>query len=190
MSEGGQTEQQSAASADAGGALPGIAPAGLAISTAASVREAASALLRGLAGCGRSADAVAWTDHGELLFEPPEGATAARRQAAVAAFSGRPLTGAGVPDTRLLPPGAADAGAVLLAPHGALARLEPGPSRLLALAGQRLAELFAFQRLHSSVKDLKQAEQLQLALFAMPTWPPPTATCRACCAGCTRSSAG
>ncbi|MFZ5607147.1 MAG: EAL domain-containing protein [Pseudomonadota bacterium] len=167
MSEGGQTEQQGATGADAGGALPGIAPAGLAIATAASVRETAAALLRGLAECGRQAHAVAWTDHGALLFEPPESATSARRQAAVAAFSGRPPSGAGAPDTRLLPPGAADAGAVLLAPHGALARLEPGPSRLVALAGQRLAELFAFRRLRASVQDLEQAEQLQHALFAI-----------------------
>ncbi|MFN7184454.1 MAG: EAL domain-containing protein [Thermomonas haemolytica] len=167
MSEGGQTGQQGAARTDAGEALPGIAPAGLAIATATSVREAAGALLRGLADCGRSAHAVAWTDHGELLFEPPEGGSAARRQAAIAAFSGRPLSGPDAPDTRLLPPGAADIGAVLLAPHGALAQLEPAPSRLLALAGQRLAELFAFQRLHASVKDLEQAEQLQHALFAI-----------------------
>ncbi|WP_240125573.1 GGDEF and EAL domain-containing protein [Thermomonas alba] len=165
MNEGAGTHTTSRPAADA--ESPTLALAGLAIATAPSVRETAAALLRGLADVGRCAQAVAWTDHGELLFEPQESDSAEFRRAAVAAFSGRPLSGPEVPDTRLLPPGAADAGAVLLAPHGALAGLEPAPSRLLTLAGQRLAELFAFQRLRASVQDLEQAEQLQHALFAI-----------------------
>lgn len=145
----------------------GFAVAGLAVLTARDPREAARALLRGLAGCGRPARAVVWTDHGELLFEPADASTEAHRQAAIAAFSGQPLTTPEAPDVRLLPPGAADAGALVLADPGALAGLEPSPHRLLQLAGQRLAELFSMQRLQDAVKELEQAEQLQHALFAI-----------------------
>lgn len=145
----------------------GFAVAGLAVLTARDPREAARALLRGLAGCARPARAVVWTDHGELLFEPADASTEAHRQAAIAAFSGQPLTTPEAPDVRLLPPGAADAGALVLADPGALAGLEPSPHRLLQLAGQRLAELFSMQRLQDAVKELEQAEQLQHALFAI-----------------------
>jgi diguanylate cyclase (GGDEF)-like protein len=164
MNTSGQDAQNALAEAlDA----DGFAVAGVAVLTARDPREAARALLRGLAGCGRPARAVVWTDHGELLFEPADADTEAYRQAAIAAFSGQPLTTPEAPDVRLLPTGAADAGALVLADPGALAGLEPNPHRLLQLAGQRLAELFSMQRLQDAVKELEQAEQLQHALFAI-----------------------
>ena len=157
-------------SSDGGGSSPGasaFAASGLSILTATEVRAAAAALLDGLQGCGVTAEAVAWTDHGELLFEPADAGSDANRAAAVAAFAGRPLAAGSGPDTQLLPPGAADAGAVLLAAPGALASPDAAAGRLLALAGRRLSELFSILRLHASVKDLEQAEQLQHALFAI-----------------------
>ncbi len=144
-----------------------FAHAALAVLAATDVRAAAAALRQGLQDGGTHADAVAWTDHGELMFEPADADTPARRTAAIAAFAGRPQTGADAPDVRLLPPGAADAGAALLAAPGALATLPDATTRLLTLAGRRLSELFATQRLQASVKDLEQAEQLQHALFAI-----------------------
>ena len=144
-----------------------FAPAALAILAATDVRTAAAALRKALQDGGTHPDAVAWTDHGELMFEPAEAGTPARRASAIAAFAGRSQTGPDASDVRLLPPGAADAGAVLLAPPGALAALPEAANRLLELAGRRLAELFATQRLQASVKDLEQAEQLQHALFAI-----------------------
>ncbi|QNN48033.1 EAL domain-containing protein [Thermomonas brevis] len=145
----------------------GFATAGLSILAAADIRKAAATLLQGLRDGGVPPVAVAWTDHGEILFEPPEAASPARVQAATDAFAGRAPASAQALDTRLLPPGAEDAGAVLLAPPGSLAALEPAQARLLALAGRRLSELFSIQRLQTSVKDLEQAEQLQHALFAI-----------------------
>ena len=144
-----------------------FAASGLSILTATGVDAAAAALLEGLRDCGIAAEAVAWTDHGELLFEPAEAGTSHNRAAAEAAFAGRSRAAGSGPDTQLLPPGAAEAGAVLLAAPGALATLDASASRLLALAGRRLSELFSIQRLHASVKDLEQAEQLQHALFAI-----------------------
>ena len=166
MSDLRQARQADAppAAADSGS---GFAAAGLSILAATEVRDVATALLRGLQDCDRPATAVVWTDHGELLFEPPEARQPDYVQATVAAFSGRPLESAQAPDVRLLPPGAADAGAALLTPRGALDKLEPAPHRLLALAGRRLSELFSIRRLQESVKDLEQAEQLQHALFAI-----------------------
>ncbi len=155
---------------DGGGQLQGasaFAASGLSILTATEVRAAAAALLEGLHGCGIAASAVAWTDHGELLFEPADAGNDANRAAAVAAFAGRPPTAGSGPDTHLLPSGVAEAGAVLLAAPGALATPGATANRLLALAGRRLSELFSIQRLHASVKDLEQSEQLQHALFAI-----------------------
>ncbi|WP_051247345.1 GGDEF and EAL domain-containing protein [Thermomonas fusca] len=155
------------AGADSAAGATAFAASGLSILTATEVRAAAAALVDALTSCGVAAEAVAWTDHGELLFEPADADTMGRRGAAEAAFAGRPLAAGSAPDTQLLPPGAADAGAVLLAAPGALATLDNTASRLLALAGRRLSELFSIQRLHASVKDLEQAEQLQHALFAI-----------------------
>ncbi|MFN3703675.1 EAL domain-containing protein [Thermomonas sp.] len=143
------------------------APATAAVLAATEVRAAAAALRQGLRAHGIATDAVVWTDHGELVFEPEAAANATRRAAAVAAFAGRPQTGADALEARLLPPGAAEAGAVLLAPPGALAAPSDDATHLLALAGQRLAELFSMQRLQDAVKELEQAEQLQHALFAI-----------------------
>ena len=150
--------------ADAG-ALPGFAAAGLSILAAADIRSAAAAIVQALRESGLVAVALAWTDHGEILFEPAEAASPAHIRAATEAFAG----GAPTPglDTHLLPPGAEDAGAVLLAAAGSLTALSPGQAQLLALAGRRLSELFSIQRLQTSVKDLEQAEQLQHALFAI-----------------------
>lgn len=162
-----QTDSGATAGVDDPPGASAFAASGLSILTATEVRIAAAALLDGLHDCGMAAVAVAWTDHGELLFEPANAGTAVNRTTAVAAFAGRPLAAGSGPDTQLLPPGAADAGAVLLTAPGALAMADPTASRLLALAGRRLSELFSIQRLHASVKDLEQAEQLQHALFAI-----------------------
>jgi diguanylate cyclase (GGDEF)-like protein len=167
MIERRQTDTGTVADAEDLSGTSAYAAAGLSILTATEVRAAATALLEGLHSWGIAVAAVAWTDHGELLFEPADAGSDAHRAAAVAAFAGRPLAVGSGPDTQLLPPGAADAGAVLLAAPGALASLDPTASRLLALAGRRLSELFSIQRLHASVKDLAQAEQLQHALFAI-----------------------
>ncbi|WP_256646057.1 EAL domain-containing protein [Thermomonas paludicola] len=167
MSERHPTDQDHDARDDHAEGASGFAATGLSILAATDVRAVAAALLQGLQGCGFPASAVAWTDHGELLFEPPEAGSPEQSQAAVAAFAGQPQTVAGIAEAHLLPPGAADAGAVLLARPGRQGALSPVQSRLLALAGRRLSELFSIQRLHATVKDLGHAEKLQHALFAI-----------------------
>lgn len=143
-----------------------IADIGLAVLTAGDVRAAAAALLQGLRGFGIEA-AVAWSDRGEWRFEPEEAETPGRREAAAAALSGAQQTGQEALAGRLLSPAAADPGAILLAPPGALAGLSGAAEQLLTLAGRRLAELLSMQRLQAAVKHLEQAEQLQHALFAI-----------------------
>lgn len=142
----------------------GFAATGLSILAAVDIRKTAATLVQGLRDSGLPVLAAAWTDHGEILFEPEGAASPALAHAATETFAGRTPHAF---DTRLLPPGAEDAGAVLLAPTGSLADLAPAQSRLLALAGRRLSELFSIQRLQTSVKNLEQAEQLQHALFAI-----------------------
>ncbi|WP_449447042.1 EAL domain-containing protein [Thermomonas brevis] len=142
----------------------GFATTGLSILAAVDIRKTAATLVQGLRDSGLPVIAAAWTDHGEILFEPADAASPTLAHAATDAFAGRAPQAL---DARLLPPGAEDAGAVLLAPAGSLDHLEPAQSRLLALAGRRLSELFSIQRLQTSVKNLEQAEQLQHALFAI-----------------------
>ncbi|MCR6495007.1 hypothetical protein LJB71_01255 [Thermomonas sp. S9] len=190
MSEGGQTEQQGATGADAGGALPGIAPAGLAIATAASVRETAAALLRGLAECGRQAHAVAWTDHGALLFEPPESATSARRQAAVAAFSGRPPSGAGAPIPACCRPARPMPVPCCWRRTGRWRGWSRAPAAWSHWPGSAWPNCSRSGACALRCRTWSRPSNCSTPCSRSPIWPPPTATCRACCAGCTRSSVG
>ena len=137
------------------------AAAGMAILEAGSAREVAAAVLAAL----RLDDAaVAWTGTDTLQFEPAGAGSPARQaevaEAIVAHLQGRPLPA----DLHLLCNGAADASAVLItaAPH-----FSDAQARHLHLAGRRMAELFAINRLQASVSDLAQAEKLQRALFAI-----------------------
>ncbi len=149
------------------GAASPFAAAALPILIASEPRQAA-ALLEGLRGCRMEARAVAWLQGGELQFEPADAATPEYRAVAVAALGQQPPPpGGDRPDTRLLAHDDTEPGAVLLAPAGALAQPCAHTGRLLALAGRRLSELLSILRLHASVEELEQAEQLQHALFAI-----------------------
>ncbi|MGN6511962.1 MAG: diguanylate cyclase domain-containing protein, partial [Lysobacteraceae bacterium] len=135
--------------------------AGMAILEAASAREVAAAVLAALRIDGA---AVAWTGQDTLQFEPAGSESPARQaevaEAIVAHLQDRPLP-AGL---HLLCNGAADASAILVAPAG---EFNDAQAHLLRLAGRRMTELFAINRLQASVADLAQAEKLQRALFAI-----------------------
>ena len=135
----------------------------LAVLGATHVREAAVALLHGLAACGVSADAVVWQSGGQLVSEPAQALQPQQRQAGLAALLAGPPMG----DVHLLHSDAAGPQAAVLASTGAFAQLPPALARLLELGGQRFAELLALQQLQSSVLHLKQGHQLQQALFAI-----------------------
>jgi diguanylate cyclase (GGDEF)-like protein len=137
-----------------------VTQAGMAILEATNAREVAAALVAVLpSGAG-----VAWTTSETLQFEPQAAGTP-QRQAEIAAAIVAHLQGKPVPShLRLLCNGAADASAVLLT-DAPIASEEH--ERLLLLAGRRMSELFAINRLKASVADLAQAEKLQRALFAI-----------------------
>lgn len=148
--------------------MAGFAGAGLAILAAADIRQTAAALLAGLQASGLQAECVVWVDLGELIFEPAAAATAGNSEAATALFAGKPLaTPPAASACMITADSAPHADAGLLAAPGQLAQLTPTQSRLIALAGKRLSELFSIRRLQISVQDLEQAEQLQHALFAI-----------------------
>ncbi len=140
---------------------------GMAILEATDAREVAVALLDSLRVQGLAATAVAWTTGDDLQFEPAQAASAARHEAVSGAIVAHLQELGGVPGVHLLCNGASDASAALLADPARLAAPTPAQARLLALAGRRMSELFAIRRLHASVRDLAQAEQLQRALFAI-----------------------
>ncbi|NUS38557.1 MAG: EAL domain-containing protein [Lysobacter sp.] len=139
--------------------------AGMAILEATDLRTAAGALLDALRAAGLEGT-IAWTTADGLACVP-EGGLGQRRDSVAAALRAH-LDGAALADDlHLLCNGTADASAVLLATPAAVAALAPGHARLLRTAGRRMGELFAMRRLHASVQDLAQAEQLQRALFAI-----------------------
>src|SRR6476659_8876603 len=135
--------------------------AGMAILEAADARTVACALLAALPPGDA---AVAWTAAETLQFEPATAATPDRHSevatAIVAHLQGKPVPA----HLHLLCNGAADASAVLVTDG---AEFDEAGRHLLALAGRRMSELFAINRLQVSVSDLAQAEKLQRALFAI-----------------------
>jgi diguanylate cyclase (GGDEF)-like protein len=138
--------------------------AGMAILEAATARDVAAALLSAL-GLSDGRAAVAWSTIDSLQFEPASAGTP-ERHAEVAAAIVAHLQGKPAPaHMQLLCNGAADASAVLVGAEEPVAG--ETEARLLALAGRRMSELFAINRLQTSVADLAQAEKLQRALFAI-----------------------
>ena len=145
-----------------------FAAAGMSILAAIDVASAAAALRHGLRACGIEAFGIVWRDHGRLQFAPAELDTPAHRAAASAALAGAaPAGNDDMADACLLPGGEDAPTVALLAAPGTLAAPSQAATQLLALAGRRLSELLAIERLHASVKELEQAEQLQHALFAI-----------------------
>lgn len=134
----------------------------LPVLAATSVRAVATALLRGLAACGVSADAVVWQAQDHVACEPAGGLTADQGLHSLPA-----LLAALGPAAYPLPVGLAGPQVAMLGTPDALKSLPPTPAYLLELAVQRLAELLTQQQLHASVQHLEQSRQLQQALFAI-----------------------
>ena len=134
----------------------------LPIVVANSVRALAAALLRGMAACGVSADAIVWQAQDALACEPLR---------ALPPESGRKhlsdVLSAPEYAVHPLPTGHAQPQAAMLGASGAFSNLPNTAARMLELAGQRLAELWTLQELHASVQHLEQSRQLQQALFAI-----------------------
>ena len=134
----------------------------LPVLAATSVRAVAAALLRGLAACGVSADAVVWQAQDHVACEPAGVLTADQGLNSLPA-----LLAALGPAAYPLQVGPAGPQVAVLGTPDALKSLPPTPAHLLELAGQRLAELLTQQQLHASVQHLEQSRQLQQALFAI-----------------------
>lgn len=140
--------------------------AGLAVLAATSIRAIAVALMQGLYVLGLPAEAVAWLDSAGLQFEPPEAATPLLKHIATVVFTGEALDGYGDSVPYLLDTGISGGKVVVLVRPG-YAAMRPEQTRVLALAGRRLSELFSVQKLQVSVQRLEHSERLQRALFAI-----------------------
>ena len=167
------THSTAHATADASAEVAAVSAAALAVLAATDVRTLASALLAGLADCGLPARAMAWLDAGQLRWQPPwlADADAPAIQSIIesALLGGADRLPAQLhllhadiqgPQAVLLLPDA-EAGADTAAPR------TPAQQQLLQRASQRLVELQVLSQLLASVQQLKQAEQLQHALFTI-----------------------
>ena len=124
-------------------------------------------LLDALVRSGVGAIAVACSMPDGFEFHPPSARTPMREAAVEAAIAMHASGAPTLSSLRVLCNGVGTA-AVLVAPeHLGFSAFTPAQQRLLALAGRRLGELLASNRLQASVAGLAQAEQLQRALFAI-----------------------
>ncbi|MHB8911941.1 MAG: bifunctional diguanylate cyclase/phosphodiesterase [Lysobacter sp.] len=141
----------------------------LAIHAATTVEGCAAALLAGLAAAGVAAPSLAWSarwpDAIALFPHDPDSAVAASVETSLTAHRAGEALDA---HARVLCDDGQSVAVLVFAfgqalPAASMHAVEPW----LVAAGTRLAELLQAQRLHASVAQLAQAEQLQRALFAI-----------------------
>jgi diguanylate cyclase (GGDEF)-like protein len=141
---------------------------GMEILEAETVGDACAALVNALQESGLVDAAVAYSTPEGFALYPPDAGPQSRLTRVHTAMALHVSDGSTSPALHVLCNGAIDATAALVAyDDSGFPEFTPAQQKLLAQAGRRMRELFAFQRLHASVANLAQAEQLQGALFAI-----------------------